>query len=343
MIDRDGKKHSYDYFRQNDSHESDLHSGGVRRSDRGIALPLVLWTITVLSTVVFSLALAARTDVRMTSHFRSSIEKKLLAEAGMERGLFELAYREVAQRSTDEQKPWKVDGSTHQEKLGKGAWTVGIVDETGKISINGLTDGNSVILKNLLTHLGASPDTADTIVDSVLDWKDADDLHRLNGAEDDYYTSLPVPYKARNRDFQTPEELLLVKGMTEEIFLGNDKTKGLSSYITVYSKHSGVNLEAAPREVIMSLPGMTDAVADSIIAYRESTPLWNASEVQALLGPVINEVKNYIGVASRRVYTVTSQGTKDGEKAPFSLVATLRLEGSSPTYLYYKTPAGRGE
>jgi general secretion pathway protein K len=326
-----------------DRAEKRYRDRSARLSDRGIALPLVLWTITILSTVVFSLALAARTDVRMTSHFRSSIEKKLLAEAGVERGLFELAYRGAAQRSTDEQKPWKVDGSAHQEKLGKGTWTVSIVDESGKISINGLTDGNSLILKNFLTRLGANADTADTIVDSILDWKDTDDLHRLNGAENDYYMSLPVPYKARNGDFQTPEELLLVKGMTEEIFFGTDTAKGLSSYITVYSKHSGVNLEAASREVIMSLPEMSDALADSIIAYRDSTPVWNASEAQALLGPVIGPIRGYIGAPTRKIYTVTSQGKKDGEKAPFSLVATLKLDAGGATYLYYKSPAGRGE
>jgi general secretion pathway protein K len=313
------------------------------RSNRGIALPLVLWTITILTTVVFSMALAARTDMRMTSFFRSSIEKKLLAEAGVERALFELAYRGIAQRATDEQKPWKVDDSTHTENLGKGAYKVSIIDESGLISINGLTDGNSLILKNLLIRLGAAAETADTIVDSILDWRDTDDLHRLNGAENDYYLSLPFPYKARNADFQTPEELLLVKGMTEEIFFGKGAAKGLSSYITVYSKHSGVNLESAPREVLLSLPDMTDALADSLIDYRDTTPLWNASEAQALLGPVIVQIKAFIGSSSQKVYTLTSTGSKEGEKATFSLVATVKLDGNGTTYIYYKCPAGRGE
>ena len=50
-----------------------------------------------------------------------------------------------------------------------------------------LTDANGIILNNLLVNLGIPGEDANTIVDSILDWKDADDLHRLHGAEDTYY------------------------------------------------------------------------------------------------------------------------------------------------------------
>ena len=77
--------------------------------------------------------------------------------------------------------------------------------------------------------------TADIIVDSILDWIDTDDLHRLNGAESDYYQSLPNPYKAKNGRLDTLEELLLIKGMSPDILFGTKEQKGLIHFVTIYS------------------------------------------------------------------------------------------------------------
>ena len=54
----------------------------------------------------------------------------------------------------------------------------------------------------------------DIINDSLRGWKDADELHRLNGAESDFYLKLPVPYRARNGARQDTAELLQISGVT---------------------------------------------------------------------------------------------------------------------------------
>jgi general secretion pathway protein K len=311
-------------------------------SQKGIALPLVLWTITVLMAVVFSFAFAARTDLRMTMNFRESMENKFLAEAGIERGLMEISYRKFfaggGPALTDLQ-VWRIDGTPYPDTVGKGSYKVSIVDESGKISINALTDVSGVLLKNLLVRLEVKAETADTIVDSILDWKDGDDLTRLNGAESDYYMSLPNPYSAKNADFGTPEELLMVKGMTEDILFGNGTTKGLLPFITVYSKHAGVNLAAAPREILLSIPGMADGLVESILAYRDAAPVWNAAEAQALLGPAAAAVRPYTAATTQQMYTLTSQGLKEGGKSGYTIVATVNLQQDGYRYLYFKSPA----
>ena len=54
-------------------------------------------------------------------------------------------------------------------------------------------------LDKLLNELGLDKQQRDIITDSVEDWRDANDLHRANGAEsDDHYLQLPVPFRARN-------------------------------------------------------------------------------------------------------------------------------------------------
>ena len=58
-------------------------------------------------------------------------------------------------------------------------------------------------LDRLLQELGVEKTERDMIVDSIQDWRDANDEHRLNGAESDYYLGLSPPYRSKNADFDS--------------------------------------------------------------------------------------------------------------------------------------------
>jgi DNA uptake protein ComE-like DNA-binding protein len=70
--------------------------------------------------------------------------------------------------------------------------------------------------------LMALPNMTDEISDAILDWLDADDTPRANGAELDYYGSLSPAYAPRNGPIQSIEELLLVRGVTPQLLFGLD-------------------------------------------------------------------------------------------------------------------------
>jgi type II secretory pathway component PulK len=53
---------------------------------------MVLWVLTILTVMVFSFSYMARTEAYAALSFRQTIEKKFLAEAGIERGMAELFY-----------------------------------------------------------------------------------------------------------------------------------------------------------------------------------------------------------------------------------------------------------
>ena len=76
-------------------------------------------------------------------------------------------------------------------------FTYSISDESGKINLNSLTDASGLILDNLLVNRGVSKEQADTIVSSILDWRDPDEAVRLNGAESDY--TCPCPNRISQR------------------------------------------------------------------------------------------------------------------------------------------------
>jgi len=234
-----------------------------RFSETGIALILVLWVVTILAVAVLSFSLATRSEARAMLAYKEGMENKFLAEAGLRRAILELFYRKTNPQQQVLREGYEIfqcDGRPYTGELGDGRYRIRIEDESGKINLNGLTDANGVVLKNLLMNRGVADDEANVIVDSILDWRDRDNIHRLSGAEDDYYQSLPRPYKAKNADFETLDELFRVRGLTAEILLGTGEQKGILPCLTIYSKSDKINLNTAPPEVVKAIPGISEEI-----------------------------------------------------------------------------------
>src|SRR5262249_38112872 len=90
-----------------------------------------------------------------------------------------------------------------------------------RIDINSASDR---LLASLFVSVGVDQETRNRLVDSVLDWRDSDDIRHLYGAEIGDYEQLPgASEKARlprNGPFASVDEVLLVKNMTPELFFG---------------------------------------------------------------------------------------------------------------------------
>jgi len=70
---------------------------------------------------------------------------------------------------------------------------------------------SDALLKKVMKYFVEAGEQRDVITDSILDWRDADDFHRVNGAERTI-TNPSEPYDCKNAMFDTIEELLLVRG-----------------------------------------------------------------------------------------------------------------------------------
>jgi general secretion pathway protein K len=316
-------------------HKKSSVPGASTGPQAGIALIMVLWVLAILMVIALSFSVMTRTETHSTLSFKEGMEKRFLAEAGIQRAITEIYYR-IRNRNVEGNDAWVTDGTSHSDNLGDGEYTVSITDESGKININALTDTSGIILKNLLMNSGVEEETANTIVDSVLDWKESSSTgaHRLSGAGDDYYMSLPVPYKAKHANFDTLEELLLVKGVTSEILYGDDEKKGIIDFLTIYSTTPTISVNAAPKEVLTAVPGITPEIADAIISYRENQKINNIQEVG-----IPQESVHFINFADSSVFSIDSTGKKNDGKAGFPIRATVKLEGNNKyKFLYYKSP-----
>ncbi len=275
--------------------------------DRGLALIVVLWVLAFLGVVFTTFTLSMRTELAAAGNFRKEAEAYYLAEAGVYRAAAEIinADRNAPPDSTlfdALSERWHTNPVAYDNVLlGRGRYWVAVTDEESKIAVNAATDA---VLRRLFSNSGVTDEQlVSTIVDSIQDWRDPDNLHRLNGAEDGYYRSLPTPYRAKNANFETIDELLLVKGMTPAILYGNvaDPTRraeldaqlpwerqlrpgehlGVARHLTVHSTGQ-VNVNTASPEVLMAL-GLTATEVKVVIDRRAGAPFQNAGEFTNLL------------------------------------------------------------
>ena len=192
------------------------------RGDRGIALIVVLLLLGLLLTIVAEFAQAMRLEAVTALNFRSAVSESWLAQAAYQRALAEIVPEAIDQeldlsgalvfRRT------RIGTPTPPQRLdvliGPGRLSYRVTDETARMNVNRLgRDG----LDRLLQEVGVEKNDRDVVIDSIQDWRDANGEHRLNGAESDYYLGLTPPYRAKNADFDSVDELLQVRGVTRAL------------------------------------------------------------------------------------------------------------------------------
>jgi len=192
-------------------------------------------------------------------------------------------------------------------------------------------------------------DERDIIIDSILDWRDDDTFHRLNGAEDDYYESLPHPYACKDGPFETVEELLLVRGVTPSLFYGTsageDDTgeafslrKGLADLVTVYSRSNRVEVNSAPKEILMTIPGINEEVATKIIEARKERPLKDLNAIRTALGDAAYaQALQYLTFGSSSVYSIVVTGImrESGIKRRIKGIVRINLRSAEKYQVVY--------
>jgi DNA uptake protein ComE-like DNA-binding protein len=88
----------------------------------------------------------------------------------------------------------------------------GLTDESSKVNINTAPAPALLRLPYMTEELAAA----------VVDWRDTDSTPGQNGAENEYYAAAqPEPYACKNGDYETLEELLLVRGVTRQMLWGD--------------------------------------------------------------------------------------------------------------------------
>jgi general secretion pathway protein K len=204
------------------------------RRQRGVALLVVVWTFAVLAVIAAEFARAMHDEAMSTRNFKESALARNTAIAGINEAILALRARRQNEGQLEEMETEDDLDPIRSLSQGDGSWVeatwrgkpyeVRVIDEAGKLSLNRL---DSAALLEIFLNLEIPEDEAKVIADSIVDWRDSDDLHQPEGAETEYYEDLPRPYRAKNAGFDSVDELLLVRGVTLEIYHGNEDYPGL--------------------------------------------------------------------------------------------------------------------
>ncbi|WP_319781379.1 type II secretion system protein GspK [Oceanisphaera sp. IT1-181] len=221
---------------------------------RGIALLSVLWVLMLLTVIASSLALTSRSLGQQTRNITNAQQARLAAEAGIQLALFNLSM-------APEQRAWLADGSPYHFLLDDTQIWVATFNDSGRIDVNG---ADQALLARLFRAAEVEDDLAAELVDAILDWRDNDDLTRLNGAEYDDYIGAGREQGPANAPFTTVAELQLVLGMTAEIY------RRIRHALTTHNPENDINPQFAPRLVLLSLPNVDETRVSQFIEDRRS-------------------------------------------------------------------------
>lgn len=177
----------------------------------GLVLVAVLWLEVILIAIVAVVSHNSRLDFKVRALGTEELRCRWASRAGVEKAVAIL--NEDTKESDSLTDLWSDNDEDFNDiALERCRFTVHVIDEASKLNINTAT-------KNQLLEL---PNMLEDVADAIIDWRDNNDSVSGLGVEGEYYETLTYGYRIRNGPFRTLRELLLVRGVTEELFYGED-------------------------------------------------------------------------------------------------------------------------
>lgn len=253
----------------------------------GMALVLALMAVSFLMAVTVQLLNTVNWQVKASTNYRDSVSIDAMNRSALNIARASLLADQNLNNYDSPYDEWnQLGGKGLQDLLGSDNLAVTVTDLSGRLQVNALVSNDpdlqkrqqqeqaqyEIWLRFLTSGRFAfdSQQQAIDFLDAIRDWIDSDDQDRDHGAEEGYYLSLARPYRPRNAPLQTLEELLLVRGMTDDIFYGNEEYSGIIEYLTCYGTDGRININSAPAPVLQALAeGLDDEMVHGMIDFRE--------------------------------------------------------------------------
>ncbi len=296
------------------------------RDERGFALIVVLLVLAVVSVVGAEFAYSMRLEAAAVRAYKDGIVASHLAEAAIAQATREIV-ADAAYVAADEHD--RLTFYTRERvalpqlprenvEFGGGNYSYRITDEEARLNLN--TSPPDRIDRLLQFCLRLDKSVRDVIGDSLQDWRDANEEHRLNGAEsEDYYLKLPVPYRSHNANLDSITELLQIRGVTPEIYKGAPDRPGLADTVTVRTQGQ-ININTATPCVFQAL-GLAEAQITEILQARHVTPY----------AAVPNTVSGRGLSVQTRAFRIEGEGIVDGRVAARVTAVIQRRDGTPST------------
>lgn len=333
-----------------------------RQARSGIALIIVMLVIVVLAVLAGGFAYSVKVETTLARNASHDYDYEWLGRSGVE-----LARYVVAQQMNVPNEPYdalnqKWAGgpmgtndalaavSLTDVRLGPGTFTVKLTDCERKVNINA---ASPPILAQALKLVGVDVTEASQVSDSILDWIDPDDQPRPNGAESEYYLSLAPPYQAKNGPLDDLTELMLIRGVTPDMFHGTDLSqidvpRSVTGRALMVNKYNGpiytnalkeiftttsarfVNLNTASALVLQTVLGVDGPTAQAIINRRAGVDGQDGTEDDTPFRGV-GELASVPGINPAAIQQLAQSQTLNVRSAVFEVAVDVDIGGQKRT------------
>lgn len=187
--------------------------------------------LTVLAFLAGTTVIYGRSAIRQTTQEMSRFEAEILAESALYLTVYELQ---------NDQKNHIYGLEPVSRAFDDHSYDVIVTPVTGRIDLN---RSDQQTLATVFTEVGLNSNKAMKLAAAIADWRDPDEVKRLNGAEKSEYHVAGRSYGPSNAPFESISELNWVLGMTPEVYTC------VASALTVFSGQAKVDLAYAPEIV----------------------------------------------------------------------------------------------
>jgi hypothetical protein len=213
---------------------------------------LALWALFVLSAMVISWALDINAQLTISSSANRLLEATAMACSGAE-----VAMHPLVKPSSP---------LLHRSVAPNQSYDARMSGEGGRLNLNAiltvaLTDPNSPYVELLRRYLevkGVQLNERDHMMDCLLDWVDPDNLVRLDGAEEE------PGYKPSNALLKSLDEVKRVRGWEEF----TSRPDWDEDFTLAQGVGPQIDINWASRDLLLSLPGMTEGLVDRFLQIR---------------------------------------------------------------------------
>lgn len=302
-----------------------------RVAEAGIALIVVMWAITFLVLVALVFSNSVQIETREAIYHKEAAQASALARGGIEAAILEVAYTPAGEPQGSQLWTWKNGQREGTLRFQAGNAKVWIVDESGKLDLNFASREQ---LSRLFEARGLESIAAARLAAAVVHWRGflpADDPEAK--ALDDYYNL--AGYPPTHAPFTSVEQVLLVRGMTRELFYGTVEVTergairpkyGAGLDLTIFSRLAQVNVNYASEPVLLSVPGVTLDLADAIVEERSHGPFRSVGDMSDRLALALpDESLPFLTTAESKTYSLISEGELEGSRVRRRVRAVVQV------------------
>ncbi len=298
------------------------------KSEKGAILIIVIWIVAAIAVISAILSLRVKVSVRNNVYLKMKTEGFITLHSAIQRGIYYRGIKSKLKDLTEEEKR----SSTYTFNIDGQEITVREIPVSSKLS---LTTVRQDILKQIFMNYTESEEDAVAIVDSILDWTDGDNLEHRLGAEDNYYTNLDYPYYTKNKKLDNLKELMLIKGITPEMYYGSDRYPALKDIFTLYRTNGRVDINTCSPDMFRIF-GIDEQTIDLILEKREEQPLKSLLELNDIVdAETMNKISKYF-TTDRNPSIIIFKGETKAGNLKYSLEEYYDMQSTPPKLLEIK-------